>query len=129
MGGEVYISCGTTNSRGLTVLLYPSAAIVMHKAEVDVNGSYAVIDVEFDGYFRCNLVALYGPNEDSHEFFEVLFSKVGVSEERPMVLVGEWNLVMNPDKDTKLYNYIANPRARQLVLDVMNRENLVYVSR
>ena len=46
-----------------------------------------------------------------------------------MVLVGDWNLVMDQDKDTKFYNHIGNPRARQIVLDVMERENLVDVWR
>ena len=46
-----------------------------------------------------------------------------------MAFVGEWNLVVNPDRDTKFYNNIGNPRARQLVLDVMNMEILVDVSR
>ena len=68
-GGDVYISCGTANSRGVAVLIEPSAAVVIHKAEEDVQGNYVVLDVEFDGYFRCNFVALYGPNDDSPVFF------------------------------------------------------------
>ena len=57
-GGEVYISCGTVNSRGVAVLLNPLAAVLIHKAEVDVQGNYIVLDVDSDGYFRCHLAVL-----------------------------------------------------------------------
>ena len=52
-GGEVLISCGTANSRGVAVLLNPSAAVLIHGFESDCHGNYIIMDIEFDGFFRC----------------------------------------------------------------------------
>ena len=62
-GGSVVLSCGTFNSRGVAVLLNPAAAVMLHSFEVGCQGNYAILDVEFDGYVRCNYAVLYGPNK------------------------------------------------------------------
>ena len=34
-------------------------------------------------------------------------------------MVGDWNLARNPDVDTYNYKQINNPRAREVVLEIM----------
>ena len=128
-GGNVYLSCGTANARGVAVLLNPSAAVIVHKVDVDVFGNFVVLDMEFDGYFRCICVVLYGPNEDCPSFYETLLSKMDDSGTYPVILVGDWNLVLDLEKDTKFYRGIGNPKARQVVLDAMDNRNLIDVWR
>ena len=128
-GGEVLISCGTANSRGVAVLLNPSAAVLIHGFECDCHGNYIIMDIEFDGFFRCTYVVIYGPNEDSPNFYEQLFSSVSAAGDYPVILVGDWNLVLDFQKDTKFYSSIGNPRAREVVLEAMDRENFIDIWR
>ena len=128
-GGQVVLSYGTANSRGVAILVNPSAAVIVHGSEVDSGGNYIILDVEFDGFFKCKYVVLYGPNDDRPEFFEELFDKVNDTLEYPVVIVGDWNLVLDPEKDTKFYANVGNLRARKIVLDVIENDNLVDIWR
>ena len=129
-GGEVFVSCGSNNSRGVAVLVSPGAPVVVNSADVDCHGNYIIIDVDFDGYFRCRCVTLYGPNDDHPTFFEDIFDKMfRNSYDYPVILVGDWNLVLDQEKDTKFYRSIGNPRARNVVLKAIENENLVDIWR
>ena len=63
-GGDVFVSCGTAHARGIAVLVSPGAPVIVNSVDVDSHGNYVVMDMEFDGYFSCRCVALYGPNDD-----------------------------------------------------------------
>ena len=47
----------------------------------------------------------------------------------PVVIVGDWNLVLDPEEDTKFYSDVGNPRAKRIVLEVMETENRVDIMR
>ena len=130
-GCDVFLSCGTRNSRGIAVLPTPGAAVIIHNSEMDEHGNYIVMDVEFDGLFRCTFVVLYGPNDDNPKFFRDLFGKVFDSEigQLPIILVGDWNFVLDFEKDRKFYRQLGNPRARSVVLDAIDHENLIDIWR
>ena len=50
-----------------------------------------------------NADVLYGSNGDRPEFFEELFDKVNGALDYPVVIVGDWNLVLDPEK--KIQNF------------------------
>ena len=129
-GGDVFVSCGTAHSRGVAVLVSPGAPVIVKSVDVDRCGNYVIMVVEFDGYFTCKCVALYGPNDDCPTFFEEIFERVlEDSMIYPVIFVGDWNLVLDQDKDTKFYCNVGNPRARKVVLNAIEDENLVDVWR
>ena len=66
--------------------------------------------------------SIYGPNEDSPDFYEQLFSIVSLSGD---YLSWRLDLVLDFHKDTKFYSSIGNPRAREVVLEAMDIENLI----
>ena len=43
-GGDVFMSCNTANSRGIVVMLDPSAPVLVHGFEVDSHGNCIIID-------------------------------------------------------------------------------------
>ena len=45
------------------------------------------------------LVNLYGPNEDNPQFYENILKKVAEFENENVIMCGDWNLVLDPDKD------------------------------
>lgn len=44
-------------------------------------------------------------------------------------MCGYWNLVLNPEVDTHNYLHINNPKARQVVLNLIEEENFIDVWR
>ena len=75
------------------------------------------------------LVCLYGPNKDEPLFYQDLLTKILKYNTSNIVIVGDWNLTLNPELDCKNYKNINNPRARNEVLRIMNELNLYDVWR
>ena len=44
-------------------------------------------------------------------------------------MCGNWNLVLDPDKDCSNYLYINNPKARKVVINSIEEENFIDVWR
>ena len=70
------------------------------------------------------LIAIYGPNNDSPEFFGEIRDIVDSFSAHFTILCGDWNLVLSPDLDLYNYNSINNPRSREVVLNLKNDLNL-----
>lgn len=73
---------------------------------------------------KISLFCLYGRNNDNPGFYEVLRDKL-LTIDNPCILVGDFNLVLDPEKDYQNYININNPRARQTVLDLKLECDLV----
>lgn len=68
-----------------------------------------------------SLVCLYGPNRDTPIFYTDI-KQVHINLGNPVILVGDFNLVLDPDKDHyNFYNYLHtnNTQARAEVLNIM----------
>lgn len=77
------------------------------------------------------MAALYGPNTDSPEFFTNLKENLinwELSNE-PIILCGDWNVVLNSEKDTINYLRENNPNARKSLSDLINTLDLEDVYR
>lgn len=75
------------------------------------------------------LVAIYGPNDDNPDFFQSLKSTICLYENTSVIVVGDWNVVQNYDKDTINYHSENNPRAQVKVHQMMNDLDLVDIWR
>lgn len=128
-GGELIASFGTNNSRGIIILINNRAGVRIYQSVSDSGGNYVIFSVAFEGIVKCNIVALYGPNEDTPNFYRKLFTSIESMPNDPLIFVGDWNFVLNPEKDTKYYSRIGNPLARRVVLDYMEDEQLVDIWR
>ena len=55
--------------------------------------------------------------------------KVEEFENENVIMCGDWNLVLDPDKDCSNYFHINNPKARRIVLNLIEEENFIDVWR
>ena len=79
---------------------------------------------------RILLEILYGPNQDSPQFYsELAFKKIQDWQPDFSIFAGDFNVVLDPQKDTKNYNQINNPQAMQTLKDQIEQHNLVDVWR
>ena len=59
--------------------------------------------------------ALYGPNDDRPIFYQNLAHDIAEFDNNSMILCGDWNLVMEQEKDTENYLHMNNPNAKRAV--------------
>ena len=67
-GGEVYFNSFTSNSRGVCIIFSYFIEYKVCKVNMDQNGNMLILDLEVEGK-QLTLVNIYGPNEDSPDFF------------------------------------------------------------
>ena len=82
-----------------------------------------ILEVIIEGN-RLTLINIYGPNRDNREFYEEVTNNVKDSE-NPIIIAGDFNMVLDPDIDCKDYININNHRARDQVLSLMIECNLI----
>ena len=66
-----------------------------------------------------NIICVYGPNTDNTEFYKDVEDFLEDTNSDYTLICGDFNLVLNPDLDSCNYKHINNPRARQIVLNMM----------
>ena len=79
---------------------------------------------------RLFLVNIYGPNRNDAHFYMCLMADIhDAADELPIIIAGDFNLVLNPDMDSCNYKHVNNPDNRDQVLDMLIDYNLVDVWR
>lgn len=128
-GGSAIFCPGTSHSRGIAVFFSNNFGFEVFGSQVDDQGNFIILDVELAGPGRCTFVVLYGPNEDNPGFYRSVFSLVGNIDNDNVVIVGDWNVTLNPSVDTEHYVSQGNRRAREVILEFMEKEGMVDVWR
>ena len=64
------------------------------------------------------LVNVYGPDRDTPAFYEELTEMVKEYQNHNIIIVGDWNLVLDPQLDCYNYKHINNPKAKESVENV-----------
>lgn len=122
-GGNVVISSFSTNSRGVGIFFNDNFDYKIHDRTIDQCGNFILLDLEI-GDHRFTLVTIYGPNRDDPLFYENLRHKIANFDNASLIIVGDWNLVMEQHLDTKHYTRENNIRAKNEVKKLIECYNL-----
>ena len=109
----------STNSRGVAILFNTDVEYTVHNKYTDATGNLVVIDLEIYQR-RITLSAIYGPNRDTPEFYTEIKNVIDTFENSSVILVGDWNMVLNQTLDTQNYRGEYNRRAKNVVKQFMN---------
>lgn len=126
-GYECFFSNFSSQSRGVAILFNNNFEFQLHNIEKDDNGNKLILDITIEGK-RVLLINIYAPNKDDPHFFHTIMADI-VTYDNPVILAGDFNLVLNPEQDTFDYVNINNPKARDMVLDILIDCNLIDVWR
>lgn len=91
----------------------------VHEQISDKIGNYLVLDISIVGK-RITLLTIYGPNEDCQKVYKNI-SDIISNLSNDVIMVGDFNLVLDPSMDYFNHLYINNPKARQVVIEQMNQ--------
>lgn len=124
-GFDVFLSCGTSNSRGVCTLIKNNFEYEMTYEYHDNAGNLSIISLLVDKKFNITLVNIYGPNNDDPIFYTDVENVIQNVNTDFIIMCGDWNLIQNFDLDCHSYTNLNNPNARQKVLNIMSGLNLI----
>ena len=127
-GFKAYFSSFASNSRGVAVLLNNNFEHKVMGTRKDDNGNLLALDIQLDSK-RLTLVTIYGPNHDSPLFYENLKTVVEDIGNHDVIIVGDFNTVLDPELDYSNYVAVNNPRARHKILEIIDLLDLIDVYR
>ena len=122
-GFECYFSNYSSQSRGVAILFNNNFEFKVLKVTKDENGNKLILDMVIEGK-NITLINIYGPNRDEPDFYEEINNYIK-NLDNQVILVGYFNMVLDPDKDCKEYININNPRTRNKVLNLIIECNLI----
>ena len=97
-GYTCFFDSYATNSKGVAILFLNNFQHDVHKIKTGGNGAYIVLDLTIENK-RFTLVNLYAPNRDNPLFFENIKREIENLPNTECMIVGDWNLVLDPDLD------------------------------
>ena len=127
-GYKAYFSSFSSQSRGVAILFNNNFDFTVHNFYNDQRGNIIILDIEIDNR-RIRLVTLYGPNSDEPNFYDNVKKLILQQGNTDIILVGDWNILLNPTLDGKNYKHVNNPNARQRLLKLITELNLYDVWR
>lgn len=123
-GGEAIFSSFSSSQRGVCVLFNNDFEYKILRVKNDVQGNYIVLELEIEGK-KITLVNIYGPNEDSPDFYIKIAELIEEFENDICIICGDFNLVQDQKLDTYNYLHTNNPKAKECVINMKEEFNLV----
>ena len=111
-----------SRSRGVAIFFNNNFEFEIIKTYTDNTGNFIAVFLKI-GVQQLTVINIYGPNKDDPGFYQNLAKKLA-DINSDTIIVGDWNLLLNPEIDGHNYKHINNPNARNYVLQFINAFNL-----
>ena len=98
--GDVFFSHGTTNSRGVAILISQKLKYDLVNKDKDSEGRMCLIEISVNDQIL-TLCNIYGFNDDIPEFFEVVIKTIESYNYENLIWGGDFNVVLNVNLDKK----------------------------
>lgn len=122
--GECFSSFSRSNARGVSILFNKNFENKVHTSIIDTEGNYVALDITIESQ-RLTLISIYGPNSDSPHFYESIFNIIDNIGNDTYIICGDFNLVLNPQKDYYNYKHVNNKRARDKLINFISERQLL----
>ena len=116
-GGLCYFSHGTKKSCGVAIMVNRKYRGRTCNAKFDPQGRSVTVEVKDNEASMC-IVNIYAPNKDSPMFFENKI-KEGFKMNANLVVIGDFNTVLDCEKDRNIHCTTNNNRAADKVKELM----------
>ena len=117
-GAEIVFGSVDSNRRGVAVLFSKDLCYELHDQKRILDNNALILDISF-GAMRFTLVAIYGPNNDSPDFFDNLQEEIDLFGNENVIIGGDFNVVQNYDLDTYKYKTKNNTRAQKRLAEIV----------
>ena len=128
-GTDILIAPCTSNARGVAILTN-RIDIKFSDTCIDKGGNFIITRALVAQTFSLIIASIYAPNRDTPEFFQTIEQYLDeFGDDTPIVLGGDWNLVLEQERDSYNYKRLNNVRARRKVLNMIKKYELIDVFR
>lgn len=127
-GGKILFSHGDTNARGTCLLLAKNFKGKILKSIVDLQGRVVTVVLEIQEMI-ITVAGLYVPNQDMPAFFEEAFAMVESLNNDLHIIGGDFNTVLDLDKDLMGGKGCSNARTRKFINEWMQLNNFADIWR
>ena len=125
-GGKIFFSNGESDSRGTAICINPKQDINVHDCATDNESRVLLLNCTI-GDFSFSICTIYAPNNDNPNFYIKLLEVLHLANEN-LVLVGDFNLVLDPELDSKNTNH-NNVKATQVLQNIIDKLSLMDIWR
>ena len=126
-GGCAFFANGTSQSRGVAILINRKFMCNVINQRKDQEGRFIILDVEISNV-KLTVTNIYAPNKDVPEFFSNLNNILRNHHEANKIIIGDFNLVMNVHLDRK-GSTINNHKSLSVINSMIEEELLCEVWR
>ena len=128
-GGKCIFNSFSSQARGVAIFMKKNTTATVLDKFCDSEGNLLAILINYEDR-RIMLECIYGPNTDSPEFYsEKAFKKIIEWQPDYSIFAGDFNIALNPSKDTKNYANNNNPNAREALKEQMELNGLIDIWR
>ena len=127
-GYKAFFNSYNSRSRGVAILFNNNFEFKINKIFRDQTGNVLIVDIKLSNK-SITLINIYGPNKDTPDFYSDLEKNIVEFANNDIIIVGDWNLLLNPEIDCINYKHLNNQNARLRVLRLMNDFSLYDVWR
>ena len=121
--GRCIFNSFSSQARGVAIFLKKGNTAKIVDKFCDNAGNILAISMIYEEK-KILLEILYGPNQDSPDFYsEQVFKKIQDWQPDYSIFSGDYNVVLNPQIDTKNYQHVNNPQAMQALKDQIEQNN------
>ena len=127
-GGRIYFSHGTSESRGVCILVKNNLTVDVHNVISHDLGRSLILDVTIESC-RLTLCNLYAPNIDDANFFLDITTNMDEVGNNYQILGGDYNLVLDLNQDKKGGRLQTNENSRRFLLTWMEDNDMIDIFR
>ena len=117
-GYKALFSCCSSSKAGVGIIFNNNFNLNVIKTLQDPNGRFIICDIEADGKLL-TLANIYAPNKDDPNFFDTFFDRLSCFKCDDVVIGGDFNLVLDVEKDKKNGIARTHQNALEVVQDAM----------
>ena len=126
---EIIINGEFTNKRGVAILLSNNFEYKILNKICDEESRVLTLDLLIENDFSIRLINIYAPNKDTPTFYNYVQQLYDSSDCTYTVITGDFNLVLDPLKDSYNYMYTNNPKSREIVLNLLSNHDMIDIYR
>lgn len=127
-GGPIFFSHGTSAARGVALMLNKRMNAKILNVTKDLNGRYLIVSMEIN-HNQYSFIVLYAPNEDNVDFFKDIFTVVSEEAFDLKIIMGDFNTVLDLDKDLIGGKGHSNPKTRAFLNEYCTENDLIDIWR
>ena len=123
-GYKSLFSTFSSNKAGVGILFNNNFDLQIMKSYIDSSGRYIICEFKSNGKF-ITLANVYAPNEDDPTFFKALSDHLLDFQDNEIILGGDFNLVLDIEKDKQGGLAKAHQNAKNTVCNICENLDLV----